>query len=70
MKLLSLLAILCLSQQAAALISSSPDFIQSWGIALVAVLMFSFGLVFLVGSLRRWHAVRKQRRHLPGWHRG
>ena len=69
MELLSFLTILHPGLQAVALASSS-DLSPSSFVALIAILMFFAGLVFLAGDLHRWQAVRKHRRNLPGWRKG
>jgi len=69
MKPLRLLAILYPRLAPAGHPSPSSDSIPLWYVALVVILMFFTGLVFLVAGLQRWHAVRKRRRNRSGWHR-
>ena len=45
------------------------DSIPPLYVALVTILMFSIGLVLLVGSLHRWRTIRKGQQNLSGWHR-
>lgn len=65
-QLLSLLTILYPSLQADAILSSA-DLTPSTFLAVVVLLMFFAGLVFLTGDLYRWHAARKHRRNSDGW---